>query len=574
MKKIATKKDFICFSTLFLILFLSNFGQKLIAQNQAELEQENVEVNKTNEFELIAKPPIKTNAELAPLTVLEVSRDEEVDFSQTITFHRLTFNDIPNELAPTIPKELKGNYVKAGFGNYITPYFEGFYSRDLNDRNKIGVFAHHLSSMNGVVDGENSAYGNTNVLLFSEHTQEKFVLSSSINYNVERVHYYGYDLAEIPNKEDIQQTYHRLETKVGLTSLPRKDDTGDTSQSKLAYTFSVGFNYFDAINDVNEWQIPVLGEVAYSLSEKSKLKFSSELYQTQQNSSFIIDDQNTTLTNNRTLASFVPSYNFTSNNLTMNVGAGVAYSSDSLLKNTAESSIFFYPAIDISYQLKKDKLWLLGEISGGVQPQFLSMLTVQNPFLASVQPLSHTFSQIDASVAIQTKFHKNIRANAEVGFAMYENMPFFVPSVTDISKFTILYDNVNIFQTGISATYQKNKFNARLSANYFNYSLTDLEVAHHRPNIQTSLNLGYTFVEKLSAELSMIQLFGLKTKNNLGEVVDLTPIHDLSTKISYRFTDRVSAFVNGYNLIGQNYQRFIGYPNNGITVVVGGKFIF
>ncbi|WP_291724971.1 hypothetical protein [Bernardetia sp.] len=573
MKKIATKKHFICFSIFLTILFLLNFEQKSLAQNQAELEQEKVEVNKVNEFELIAKPPVKTKAKVAPLTVLKISKDEEVDFSKTITFSRLTFRDIPNELAPTIPKELKGNYVKAGFGNYITPYFEGFYSRNLNENNKVGVFAHHLSSMNGIVDKENSAYGNTNVLLFSEHTKERFILSSSVNYNLERVHYYGYNSdIETPNKKDIQQTYHRLETKLNLISLPKKDELGEISGSKLGYKFSVGFNYFDAINDVNEWQIPVLGEVVYSFSEKSNLKFDTEFNQTQQKNSIAL--QNNTLTNNRTLASLTPSYNFNSDNLTMNVGAGVAYSSDSLLENSTESNIFFYPAINISYQLKKDKFWLLGEIGGGVKPQFLSMLTVQNPFLASVQPLSHTFSQLDASFALQTKFHKNVKANAEIGYAMYDNMPFFTPSFSEVSKFNVVYDNVNILRTGVSAAYQKSQFNARLSANYFNYSLTDLKVAHHRPDIQTSINISYIFFDKLTTELSMIQLFGLQTQNSVGETVNLKPIHDLSTKISYRFTERISAFANGYNLIGQNYERFIGYPNNGITVVVGGKFIF
>ncbi|WP_338769477.1 hypothetical protein WAF17_09925 [Bernardetia sp. ABR2-2B] len=577
MKKIATKILTIYFFIHLLTFFSSDFGQNVFAQGQAELEQDNLNYDKINEFELIAKPPIKTNAEITPLPTLQVSKDAEIDFSKTVAFNRLTFREIPNELAPTIPKETFGNYVKAGFGNYITPYFEGFYSRDINERNKLGVFAHHLSSMNGVVDGQNSGYGNTNVLLFSEHKKENFVLASSINYNLERVHYYGYNQdVETPAKEDIRQTYHRLETKIDLSSLPKKDEFGDASADKLAYKVSVGFNYFAARNDVSEWQIPLIGRISYSLSTKSKLNFESEFHQTQQNSIFIdTDNQNVEVTNDRMLASFSPSYNFSTEKLTLNIGAGIAYSSDSLLENSTGNSLFFYPNIDFSYQLAKDKFWVLGEISGGVKPQFLRMLTVQNPFLASLQPLSHTFSQVDANLALQAKINKNLKANAEIGFAMYDNMPFFASSVSDSSQFSLLYDKVNVMRLGISSSYQKNNLNARLSANYFDYSLTDLEVAHHRPTFQTSLSVGYTFIEKLKTELTLQQLFGIKTQNPVSETVyDLKPINDLSVAVSYKFNDRISAFANGYNLIGQNYQRFVYYPNNGITVIVGGKYIF
>ncbi|WP_338814808.1 TonB-dependent receptor [Bernardetia sp. Wsw4-3y2] len=577
MKKTATKIFTVYFFIPLLTVFSLIFGQEVLAQGQAELEEENVEVRKTNEFELIAKPPIKTNAEITPLPTLQVSKDAEIDFSETMTFNRLTFREIPNELAPTIPKELLGNYVKAGLGNYITPYFEGFYSHDFNERNKLGVFAHHLSSMNGVVDGQNSGYGNTNLLLFSEHKKEKFVLASSINYNLERVHYYGYDQnIEAPDKRDIRQTYHRLETKIDVSSLPKKDEFGDSSADKLAYKVSVGFNYFAARDNVSEWQIPILGKVLYSISEKSKLKIEAEFHQTGQKSNFLnIDNQTIKLKNDRTLVSFVPSYNFSVENLTLNVGAGIAYSSDSLLENSTGNTLFFYPNIDFSYQITKDKLWVLGEISGGVKPQFLRMLTVQNPFLASVQPLSHTFSQIDANLAIQAKINKNLKANAEIGFALYDNMPFFAPSVSDSSQFGLLYDKVNVLRLGVSSEYQKNSLNARLSANYFGYSLTDLDVAHHRPSFQTSLSVGYTFIEKLKTELTLQQLFGIKTQNPVSETTyDLKPINDLSISVSYKFTDQISAFANGYNLIGQNYQRFVYYPNNGITVVVGGKYIF
>jgi hypothetical protein len=577
MKKIIIQLLSICFFVHLLAVFSLSFGGKVVAQGQAELEQENLDVNKTNKFELISKPPIKTNAEIDPLPTLVFSKDTEIDFSEKIIFNRLTFREIPNELAPTIPKTMSGNYVKAGFGNYITPYFEGFYSHDFNERNKYGISARHISSMNGVVDGRNSGYGNTNVLLFSEHTKERFVLTSSINYNLERIHYYGYDQnLETPNKKDIQQTYHRLETKIDLSSLPQKDDFGDSSADKLAYKISVGFNYFDARDNISEWQIPVLGGISYSISEKSKIKLNAEFHQTGQKSIFLnTENQTIKLTNDRMLASFAPSYNFSIENLTLNIGAGIAYSSDSLLESATGSKVFFYPNIDFSYQLSKDKLWILGEITGGVKPQFLRMLTVQNPFLASVQPLSHTFSQVDVNLAIQAKINQNLKANAEIGFAMYDNMPFFAPSVSDSSQFGLLYDKVNLLRFGVASSYQKNNLNARVSANYFSYSLTDLEIAHHRPTFQTSLSVGYKFIEKLTTELTLQQLFGIKTQNPVSETIyNLKPIHDLSILVSYKFTDQISAFVNGYNLIGQNYQRFVYYPNNGITVVVGGKYIF
>ncbi len=569
MKKTITKALVGYFIIHSISIFLFDYG-KIFAQGQAELEQENLDVNKTNKFELISKPPIKTDAQSKPLQPLKISQETEIDFNEIITFNRLTFKEIPNQLAPTIPKKVLGNYIKAGFGNYITPYFEGFYSTDLNKKNRYGIFAHHFSSMKGVVDGTNSGYGNTNVLLFSEHTKEKVTFASSINYNLERVHYFGYNQnIETPNKKDIQQTYQRIETKIDINSRPQKDEFGDSNNDKLGYKISLGFNYFDAKNDINEWQIPLLGEIYYSVSEKSKVKINTEFHQTQQNNNFINE------TKNRSLINIEPSYNFSIENLTLNIGAGIAYSSDSLLQNTTKSNLFLYPMIDFSYQLSRDKLWILGEIKGGVKPQFLRTLTVQNPFLASLQPLSHTFSQIDATLIFQAKINKNLKAGAQIGFAVYENMPFFVPSLTDSSQFGLVYDKVNILRLGASSSYQKNNFKARLSINYFDYSLTGLEIAHHRPDFQTRLSVGYTFVEKLKTELTFQQLFGIKTQNPISQTrYNLKAINKLSVLMTYKFTDQISMFINGYNLLGESYERFVYYPNNGITFLVGGKYIF
>ena len=76
------------------------------------------------------------------------------------------FRDVALELpklaakikVPTIPPDpiakLYGNYVKAGFGNYTTPYLEGFFNSKRSDQFNYGIHVKHLSSQNGPVKSD------------------------------------------------------------------------------------------------------------------------------------------------------------------------------------------------------------------------------------------------------------------------------------------------------------------------------------------------------------------------------------------------------------------------------------
>ncbi len=58
------------------------------------------------------------------------------------------------------------------------------------------------------------------------------------------------------------------------------------------------------------------------------------------------------------------------------------------------------------------------------------------------------------------------------------------------------------------------------------------------------------------------------------EEVTLDGYVDANLSFGYRFTDRLSAFVKGSNLFGDNYDKWMNYPVQGIQGLVGVTYKF
>jgi outer membrane receptor protein involved in Fe transport len=61
---------------------------------------------------------------------------------------------------------------------------------------------------------------------------------------------------------------------------------------------------------------------------------------------------------------------------------------------------------------------------------------------------------------------------------------------------------------------------------------------------------------------------------NNGAVVNINSFADLSGGVEYKATGRLSVFVNVNNLLNQNYQTWLYYPDYGFNIFGGAGFKF
>ncbi len=92
---------------------------------------------------------------------------------------------------------LMGNFVKAGFGNYITPYLEAYFNSVRNEKYSYGVHYKHLSSKNGPTEYYQevieSGSGENDFDIYGRYFQGKNQWNAEMNYKRLRYNFYGID---------------------------------------------------------------------------------------------------------------------------------------------------------------------------------------------------------------------------------------------------------------------------------------------------------------------------------------------------------------------------------------------
>ena len=128
---------------------------------------------------------------------------------------------------------------------------------------------------------------------------------------------------------------------------------------------------------------------------------------------------------------------------------------------------------------------------------------------------------------------------------------------------------------------QTDKFRLGLKADFNKYGVNSLLEAYGRPAVQGSLFGTYNVFEKvlLGGELYFASAtYGASYRYVAGSPVETArkadAIADLNLRADYRITPNFSIFVQGNNLLGRQYERYLNYPVKGIQVIGGGSFTF
>jgi hypothetical protein len=104
----------------------------------------------------------------------------------------------------------------------------------------------------------------------------------------------------------------------------------------------------------------------------------------------------------------------------------------------------------------------------------------------------------------------------------------------------------------------------------------------HRPAFQTNIFGSYNYNDKIYFHSELYYLsrtygnvFRLNEEGLYQPILKETDnITDLNLKVDYRFSNKFSTFVMGNNILGNQYQRFVNYPNKGLQLIIGASYIF
>jgi hypothetical protein len=499
-------------------------------------------------------------------------------------------------IAPEAPPLLTGNYLKLGIGNYGTVYGRAHLHSTRTEKYSYGLDLRHQSAANGPVDGSNSATTQSSAALTGEVYQGNAALGASLDYGRERYHFYGYDASKLtstPDKGSIEQTFNRF----GARAYARNR----APDAAIQYDLGLGYKYWKDAYTSTEGNFFLDGKLGYALSETSKLTLQGE-------ASFITEKEDlaaitppgtvSNISRTRNFVQVTPAYELAGKTgVSLTLGATFGYSSEpntvpggSTDQPNGVSKTAVYPAVRIGYALVPEKLQIYGGLGGALQRVTRYDLTQENPWLAP--GASQTVADAHQGVSVYGGFTAAPASGLEVAaratFSRSRNLYFYRNSLTDTTKFDLVYDQESIGVTNVHAEVlysAAEKVRVGLKADFNHYGVKNLNQAFGRPSFIGTLYGTYNATDKLLLGANLYYYapnYGVGYRTNLVNGIPVqelisrqtNSVVDLSLRADYRITPKFSIFAMGNNLTNRHYQRYLNYQSQGINVIGGAAYSF
>ena len=493
----------------------------------------------------------------------------------------------PVSLEPIKPAKIMGesvtklykNYVKAGFGNYWTPYLEMYANTLRSKKNAFGVYVKYLSS-SGNIDG----YGfpgssSTGVSAYGKKFMNKHTLTASTWYKRSGVHYYGYKtetLSVKPSKKDIKQSYNLFGMDVAFESNYTKDN-------KFNHYIDFKYYYFYDRFESNENNILFTAGLNkntsfFNFSDHEKLGFDAKVD--------YYFNKDTLQKNNAGIFKLEPFYDLAFSQYSFKIGFNIEVESGSV------TYLHFYPVVRIEVKVVKDFLVTYAGVYGEMHKNSFKSLSDENPFIISTIEKRFTNDVFSQYGGIKGHLTKYFDYNLSFVNTTVENMPFFVNDTTSAlgeglnNQFTLVHDRVKYSRVIAEFGFHyKNKFNAMLRGKYNNYFLDNEDKPWHKPTLEIMLSADYSLQEKILIKADLFtfnkmyaRTFETKTSGTTTTVTEV-PVEiggkvDLNLGVEYRYSKVLSGFINFNNILGQRYFNWYNYPSYKFNVLLGVTYSF
>jgi len=552
------------------------FGQ---TKPQDSLKTEDILVVKPYTPEAKNVTKIKTNAELD-----ESNGDLKRKSTYDITDFPVASTYKPNKgKAAGIAKKKKSqvfrNYLKAGFGNYTTPLFEAFVEAGDEKKQRYGLSAKHHSSQGGIDKLLlEDAFSDTDVSVFYKQNQRYSNWEAKAGVAINSINYYGID-QELPftqnliDNTDEQQSYQKLYAQGVFLN----DDSFFEGGKMDVYNFSDKFssNEFRFTAKPN-FRLPIANDRITALAS---IDYLTGGFKQTYNSSNKLNYQFANI-------GISPSYELIGKNSKLNIGGRFYIAND--LENS-ESNLLAYPDVIFSTKIINELSLSLG-VTGDLIQHSYQEFSAQNPFISPTQSIQATDNKYKAFVEAKGNATANISYGLGASFSTEENKALFkqnqiqtngttlVDSYQLGNSFSAVYDNVTVF--GINGNVAADFNNLKLQAGFdFNdYSMQDEAEAWNLPTLTGRIQANYIYNKwTLGAKLFLVSATKdsvLEFAQSIPTTVENDSYADLNLSGAYRFSDRLSAFLNLQNVFNQNYPRFYNYQVQPFQVLAGMMYKF
>ncbi|HIA37191.1 MAG TPA: hypothetical protein EYN89_10800 [Flavobacteriales bacterium] len=497
------------------------------------------------------------------------------------------------KVMPVQPARIKGEplqklyrgYVKLGGGAPGILYGEGFYNELRSRKHSWGIHAKHLSSTGNIKDYAYSGYADTKANVYGKKFLKKHTLSGGIDFDLNTVHFYGLDTG-IYQLSDGQDTakFSLNDSIIGEDNI-KKSITRINGYSRLrshfkdssALNYDVRLKYY-LLNDnygTEENAFLLNGDFSRYIEKEFLLVQATIDY----NDDKYYKEADSSISYANTIIGFYPSISTAGDKYKFIVGIN---GSADLGKNFNEYIVF--PRVYFSYDLIMDILVPYVGIGGSIVRNSYAKLVKENPFVISDPLINNIKNSIRFYGGFKGEFSASSSFNISITRDKLENQYFFVNDTSGIlhNRFNLVYDNVKLLKLSGEFSYMiRDKFKFMLLGDVYNYTTDREEMPWHTPNYNITFSGSYNLKEKIIVKLDVFALGPQWAKiyvpletSMVMKAVKLDGIIDVNLGLEYRYTKKLSAFVQLNNLAAQQYNRWNYYPMQRFNLLGGLTYIF
>ena len=448
------------------------------------------------------------------------------------------------------------NYIKAGFGNFATPYGKAALSFGDGKTLLFNMYGNYIGSKGKIKNQEYAQFSGGAVISYFTKGLEIYG-GASMSRRDYRL--YGYDHA-IYNygKSDVKQQLQDVTIKAGVRNTAETD-------YRISYNPTVEANIFSNVSKLNETTFKINVPVEKKFGDNFILKVAA----------------NADLTNYYSKGVIPSNYNF--NNNVIQVSPSLIYGDEKLNVNAgiiptwSNGKFEWLPNIYAEYQLQEKVFMIQAGWVGRYVKNTYRNLSMINPYLAPFSSQTNT-KEMEFYGGIKASIAKHFNFNAKAGLIRYTDLPFLInDTATDGKAFLLSNESkVNNFRVHGDISYiSQEKFTATAGVTFNGYTgMKENSRAWHTVPVEFNASLRWWAFKQvlLKADFYMFGQGHYLTKGNLSYV--LKPGSDLSAGAEFRITKQFSAWLDVNNIFNNKYERWHGYEVLGLNLLGGVRFDF
>lgn len=478
------------------------------------------------------------------------------------------------------------NYITAGFGNFSTPRIEIFGHTNSTRYNDFGGFLNYHSSKGGIDEVVlNDDFVDTRLDLFYKQEESDFDWQLNGGVRFQKHNWYGlpeqlsFSQAVIDGLNETQKytnvylggkiDYNDSFFQGGTLELNQFTDDEGSSESHVLIQPKIEF--------------PIASEY---INANARLEYISGDFFTNYEGTSTIDYSYFTI-------GFNPNFEVLRDNLTINLGADILYSSGSA--EGEESKIYTYPKVTASYKLIDEVLTLYAGATGGLDQNTYNEFANENPFVSPTLVIKRTDEQYNGFAGFKGKLASNIGYNFRASYKSERDKPLYKlnPSKTEGSEivnkgyeagnsFQIVYDDIKTLSAfGEVSVDFSSEFKFGGNIEFSSFSTSNEVEAWNLPTLRASAFANYN-IDKWFAGANLFFVgdrkdeltFAIPNMTLPSEVVTLGNYVDLNLNGGYKFTDKLTAFIKANNVFSSSYQKYANFKVQGLQVFGGLTYKF